>query len=182
LENNTRHLRVFECGIVPGLLQTADYARAIFERMQAFKHTAHDADEAVRARLQCQQVLYDLTKQFHFLLTAGALRARPCSVSVMRAQLDRLVAATTLPNLRLGIIPDEAELRLPPMHGFWILDERLVQVEVFAADLNLSDESEIRLHIDAFDLFAAGAVYGSDARAVLTRLALALPESAAESR
>jgi transcriptional regulator with XRE-family HTH domain len=182
LENAAGTLRVFECGIIPGLLQTADYARAIFARMEAFKHLTHDADEAVRARLQRQQVLYDLTKQFHFLLTAGALRARPCPVPVMRAQLDRLVTATTLPNLRLGIIPDEAELRLPPMHGFWIIDERLVQVEVFAADLNLSDESEIRLHLDAFDLFAASALYGPDARAALIRHALALPDTGAEER
>ena len=103
----------------------------------------------------------------------------------MRGQLDRLMVATTMERVRLGIIPDQVQLRLPPMHGFWILDDRLVQAEVLAADLNLTDESEIRLHAEAFDLLASSAVYGGAARAILARLALELPEtetSAADSQ
>jgi hypothetical protein len=80
-------------------------------------------------------------------------------------------------RMKLGVIPDEAQLSIPPMHGFWIMDDRLVQTEVFAADLNLTDESEIRLHVEAFDRFAASAVYGAAARAILSRLALELPAS-----
>ena len=176
-EADTALIRAFEIALVPGLLQTADYARYVFLAMAALKQLPDDADNAVAARMERQRVLYDPAKRFHFVLTTGALRSRTCPPDVMRGQLDRLMVTTTMDRLRLGIIPDEAQLTIPPMHGFWILDDRLVQTEVFAADLNLTDESEIRLHVEAFDRFAASAVYGAAARAILSRLALELPAS-----
>ena len=175
-ESATASLRVFESALVPGLLQTADYARFVFSRMADLKQIPNDADNAVHARIERQRVLHDASKRFHFVLTAGALRARPCPLAVMRGQLDRLVVASTLDTVRLGIIPDHAQLPIPPMHGFWILDDNLVQVEVFAADLNLTEESEIKLHVEAFNRFASCAVYGSTARALLTRMALDLAD------
>lgn len=176
-EESTSYLRVFEAALVPGLLQTADYARYVFLAMAALKHLPDDTDMAIAARMERQRVLYDPGKRFHFVVTSGALRTRTCPAEVMRGQLDRLMVATTMERVRLGIIPDQAQLLLPPMHGFWILDDRLVQTEVLAADLNLTDESEIRLHVEAFDRLASSAVYGGTARAVLARLALDLPES-----
>jgi transcriptional regulator with XRE-family HTH domain len=175
-EDATTNLRVFESGLVPGLLQTADYARYVFRAMAELKQLLDDADTAVAARMERQRVLYEPAKRFHFVVTSGALRARTCPAEVMRGQLDRLMVATTMERVRLGIIPDETQLRVPPMHGFWILDERLVQTEVFAADLNLTDESEIGLHIEAFNRFASSAVYAAAARAVLAKLALELPD------
>jgi transcriptional regulator with XRE-family HTH domain len=176
-EESTSYLRVFEAALVPGLLQTADYALYVFSAMAALKQLPDDTDVAIAARMERQRVLYDPGKRFHFVVTSGALRARTCPAEVMRGQLDRLMVATTMERVRLGIIPDHAQLLLPPMHGFWILDDRLVQTEVFAADLNLTDESEIRLHVEAFDRLASSAVYGGTARAVLALLALDLPKS-----
>lgn len=174
VEESTTHLRVFETALVPGLLQTAGYARHVFLAMAALKHLPDDADSAVAARMERQRVLYDPAKSFHFVITSGALRARTCTAEVMRGQLDRLTVATTMERIRLGIIPDQAQLALPPMHGFWIFDERLVLAEVLAADLNLTDESDVRLHAEAFDQLAASAIYGGSARALLARLALEL--------
>ncbi len=176
-EESTSFLRAFETALVPGLLQTADYARYVFLAMSAFKQLPDDIDMAIAARMERQRVIYDPIKRFHFVVTTGALRTRTCPAEVMRGQLDRLMVATTMDRVRLGIIPDQAQLRLPPMHGFWILDDRLVQAEVLAADLNLTDESEIRLHAEAFDLLAASAVYGGAARAILARLALDLADA-----
>ncbi|HWF81600.1 MAG TPA: helix-turn-helix transcriptional regulator [Streptosporangiaceae bacterium] len=175
-EEATTYLRVFEVAIVPGLLQTADYARHVFSAMAALKNLPDDTGTAIAARLERQRVLYDPRKRFHFVITSGALRARTCPAEVMRGQLDRLIVATTMERVRLGIIPDHAQLIVPPMHGFWILDDRLVQAEVLAADLNLTDESDIRLHIKAFDRLASTAAYGSAARAVLTQIAIDLAD------
>lgn len=175
-EESTSYLRAFETALVPGLLQTADYARYVFLAMADLKQLPDDTNTAVAARMERQRVLYDSTKRFHFVVTSGALRARTCPAEVMRGQLDRLMVATTMERVKFGIIPDQAQLRLPPMHGFWILDDRLVQTEVFAADLNLTDESEVRLHVEAFNRFASSAVYGGAARAVLAQLAIELPE------
>jgi len=175
-EQATTHLRVFEMALAPSLLQTADYARHVFSAMAALKNLPDDIDTAIAARLERQRVLYDPAKRFHFVITTGALRARTCPAEVMRGQLDRLMVATTMERVRLGIIPDHAQLLVPPMHGFWILDDRLVQAEVLAADLNLTDESEVRLHIKAFDRLASTAVHGSAARTILTQLAIGLAD------
>lgn len=173
-EEATTHLRAFEVAIVPGLLQTADYARHVFSAMAALKNLPDDTDTAIAARLERQRVLYDPRKRFHFVITSGALTTRTCPAEVMRGQLDRLIVATTMERVRLGVIPAAAQLLVPPMHGFWILDDRLVQAEVLAADLNLTDESDIRLHVKAFDRLASTAVYGSAARAILAQIAIDL--------
>lgn len=174
-EESTTHVRGFEISLVPGLLQTAEYARCVFSAMAAFKKLPDDATDAVTARMARQRVLYDSRKRFHFLITSGALRTHTCPAEVMRSQLDRLVVVTTMERVRLGIIPDHVQYPVPPMHGFWIFDDRLVQVEVLAADLNLTDESDIRLHLEAFEQLAAVAVYGAAARAILVKMALDLP-------
>jgi transcriptional regulator with XRE-family HTH domain len=175
-EETATYLRGFEVAFVPGLLQTADYARYVFTAMAALKAMPDDTDTAIAARLERQRVLYDPAKRFHFVVTTGALRARTCPAEVMRGQLDRLVVATTMERVRIGVIPDQARLAVPPAHGFWIFDDRLVQIETLAADLNLTDESEIRLHAEAFGRLASAAAYGGAARAILARLALELTD------
>lgn len=52
-------LRGFSTGLVPGLLQTPDYARAVFTTLSALKGTPNDADSAVAERMLRQTVLYD---------------------------------------------------------------------------------------------------------------------------
>lgn len=176
LERDTRMLRAFEPGVVPGLLQTAEYARHLFERLVDLRETPNDVSDAVGVRMQRQSVLYDPSKSFHFVVTMGALRARVAPASAMRGQLDRLVMATTLDNVRLGVIPDDAEMPLPANHGFWIFDERLVLVETWAAELQLADPSELDLYGRVFERYAAHAVYGRDCRTALTSLAVELGE------
>jgi len=174
-ESNTSLLRAFEIALVPELLQTPEYARHVLLAMAGLKQLPDDADSAVAARMECQRALRDPRKRFHFVLTTAALRARTCPPDVMRGQLDRLAAATTMDRVRLGIVPDEVQLTVPPIHGFRILDERLVHTEVFATDLNLTDEAQIRLHLRVFHRFASAARYGAQARSILAELALELP-------
>src|SRR5918999_582319 len=64
----TRIFRAFEPTVVPGLLQTADYARARFEQGIA-EFGVQDVDEAVAARLRRQEMLYRADKRFHLVLT-----------------------------------------------------------------------------------------------------------------
>jgi transcriptional regulator with XRE-family HTH domain len=170
LDEKTKLFRAFESTFVPGLLQTAEYARARFAQSIRVLKVPNDIDEAVRVRLQRQEILYRADKRFHFLLTEAVLRYRLCPVEVMLAQLDRLVALSALRNVRLGIIPFEAPYSVAPAHGFWLLDEDLVIVETFSAELNLAQPQEIALYSAIFDRLATIASYGRDARAVITRV------------
>jgi transcriptional regulator with XRE-family HTH domain len=79
LDAKTRLFRAFESTFIPGLLQTAEYARARFAQSIAVFKVRNDINEAVQARIQRQEILYRSDKRFHFVLTEAALRYRLCS-------------------------------------------------------------------------------------------------------
>ncbi len=178
LDAKTRLFRAFEPTVVPGLLQTTEYARARFaETVTVFK-VPGGVDDAVRARVQRQEMLYRADKRFHFVLTEATLRYRLCSPDIMVAQLDRLVALTALRNVRLGVIGFGTQYVVAPAHGFWLLDDQRVMVETFSAELNLAQPQEIEFYSGVFDQLAAVASYGSAARGIITRV---LDDLAAET-
>jgi transcriptional regulator with XRE-family HTH domain len=170
LDERTRLFRAFEPTVVPGLLQTAEYARARFAEGIRVFHVPNDIDAAVRGRMQRQDMLYRSDKRFHFILTEAALRYRLCDVNVLLAQLDRLVSLSAVRTVRLGIIGFHARPVVAPWHGFWLLDNERVVIETYSAELNLAQPQEIALYSSIFEQLAGGASYGSEARAIITKV------------
>ncbi len=167
LDQRTSLFRVFESTVIPGLLQTAEYARVRFaEGIRVFNLT-NDINEAVQGRIQRQQILYRPDKRFHFVLTEASLRMRLCPPEVMLGQLDRLVSLSALPNVKLGIIGFRTQYATSPWHGFWMYDSDRVLVETYSAALTLAQPPEIELYARVFDELAAVASYGRAARAVI---------------
>jgi len=170
LEDQTAVVRNFENVFVPGLLQTPEYARYRLAEGIEYDGAPDDLDEAVGARMQRQQILYRSAKRFHFVITEAVLRYRLCPPQVMLGQLDRLVALSTMPTIRFGVIPFETMLPLAPVHGFWLMDERVVVVENFTASQNLTQASEVGTYVRIFDQLAGAARYESAARTIITRV------------
>jgi transcriptional regulator with XRE-family HTH domain len=170
LDAKTHLFRAFEPTFIPGLLQTAQYARARFTQSIAVFRVPNDIDEAVGARVRRQEMLYRSDKQFHFILTEATLRYRLCAPEVMLGQLDRLITFAALPNVQLGIIGFETAYVVAPAHGFWLLDNDRVMVETFSAELNLAQAQEIQLYNSIFGQMAGVASYGRAARAIVTRV------------
>jgi transcriptional regulator with XRE-family HTH domain len=171
LDAKTRLFRVFESTVIPGLLQTAEYARARLAQGIILFNASNDINEAVRERMKRQELLYREGKRFHFVITEAALRLRLCTPQVMLAQLDRLISLSTLPNVRLGVISFDTLYVVGPWHGFWLRDNERVLVETFSAELNLVQPPEIALYSKVFEQFSATASYGRSVRAIITRLA-----------
>lgn len=171
LDARTRLFRVFEATVIPGLLQTAEYARARLAQGVILFHASNDINEAVQARMKRQELLYREDKRFHFVITEAALRLRLCAPRVMLAQLDRLISLSTLPNVRLGVIGYETQYVVGPWHGFWLRDNERILVETFSAELNLVQSPEIALYSKVFEQFSAMASYRRSARAIITRVA-----------
>lgn len=169
LSHRTRLQRVFEVEVVPGLMQTAEYARARFTEAVRILGLPDDIDGAVQRRIQRQEILYDTGKRFHFVLTEAALRFRLCSPEVMLGQLDRLISLSALPNVKLGIIAFDTRYTTSPWHGFWMYDDERVLVETYSAELDLRQPQEIELYGRVFEDLAAVASYGRAARAIITR-------------
>lgn len=170
LDEATRLFRAFECTYVPGLLQTAEYARARFTQSVNVLRVAGDVDDAVQTRLRRQEILYRQDKRFHFVLAESALRYRLCPPAVMLGQLDRLISLSGLPNVKFGIIGFATAYTVAPAHGFWLLDEERVMVETYSAELNLAGPQEIELYRGIFDSMAAAASYGRQAREIIKRV------------
>jgi transcriptional regulator with XRE-family HTH domain len=169
LDESTRLFRAFESTYVPGLLQTAEYARARFAQSVTVLKVRGDPDEVAQLRLRRQEILYRSDKRFHFVLTEAALRYRLCPPGVMLGQLDRLISLSGLPNVKFGIIDFATQYTVAPAHGFWLLDDERVMVETYSAELNLAGPQEIGLYRTIFDSMATAASYGRQAREIIKR-------------
>jgi transcriptional regulator with XRE-family HTH domain len=163
----TRLFRGFQESVIPGIFQTAEYARWMFTVSADFHQSPRDTDEAVRARIRRQELLYEPGREFRFLVWEAALRMRVCPPEVMAGQLDRLTGLMGLSTVSLGVIPFSAQLALPPSHGFWIYDDRLVIVENLNAEMWLDDAADVALYARAWNKFRESAVYGRPAHALV---------------
>ncbi|MCE7006583.1 helix-turn-helix transcriptional regulator [Kibdelosporangium philippinense] len=168
IEAETQLMRWFEPVLVPGLLHTAAYARAVMRRVIDFYRIPDDLEAGVAARMERQQILYRGTQRFHFVIAHQALLTTVGSTEVMIGQLDRLLAVTSLTRVTFGILPTDAEYRVPT-NQFIMFDDRLVNVETISAELAVSQPREIALYGRAFNELAQQAVYGQAARGLISR-------------
>ena len=163
-----RLFRIYEPQVIPGLLQTRDYAVAVLATVIEFMRIPNDVDEGADERLEQQKVLTHGDRFFHIVVGEQALKTHVGSTETMRGQLEHLLHAFTLPRVRIGIIPLKAPYRVPLNNGFWILDERLVQFDTYSAELSLIRPDEVTVYGRAFERLAALAIYGADARALVS--------------
>ncbi|MGW4516427.1 helix-turn-helix domain-containing protein [Streptomyces sp. NPDC004393] len=166
---HTKAIRGLEISRIPGLFQTPEYARVIFDSNAEFHRIPPTTDAAVETRMRRQEALYDPGKTFRFLLCEAALYHRPCPVDVMAEQLDRLYNLVGQKRVELGIIPFGAQLRRTAPHAFWIYDRSLVIVETISEELWLTGDEDIELYERAWDWLAESAEYGPLARRLIGR-------------
>jgi transcriptional regulator with XRE-family HTH domain len=103
-EREARRLRWFEPLLVPGLLQTEDYARAIFRTR--FGVTDDEVEELVTARLKRQEILArDNPPALWIIVDESVLRRPVGGQYVMRDQINRLLDAARRPHVSIQVIP-----------------------------------------------------------------------------
>ncbi|MFF8814292.1 helix-turn-helix domain-containing protein [Streptomyces pactum] len=176
LETDATIMHKWTNAMVPGLFQTADYARALFTQHADIQNSPRDTEEAVRARMKRQEQLYVPGKKFHMLVWEAALHSRVCSPAVLRAQLDRLIGIIGMDTVSFGVVPLSAALRLPPANGFTILDNRLATTEDWHAELWLDDPETVATYLRVWQTLERSAVYGAEAQRVIHRVRRSLDE------
>jgi transcriptional regulator with XRE-family HTH domain len=169
LTENTTQIRGIEVSRIPGLFQTPEYARTVFDSLAEFRGIPATTEAAVEKRMRRQEALYDPEKMFRFLICEAALYHRPCPARVMAEQLDRLYNLVGRQRVELGIIPFGAQLRRTVPHAFWIYDSRLVIVETITEELWLTDDEDVQLYERAWEWLADSAEYGAPARRLIGR-------------
>lgn len=162
-EATARTQRSFLPTLVPGLLQTAEYARLVF--IASDLRGEQDYAAAVQRRLDRQQILYDQTHTFEFILTEAALRWRPGPRELLIAQLDRIASVATLSNVSIGVVPLDVEAQTIPWHGFTLNEdvidgEPFVQVETMHAYLTVARPEDVELYRRQYAVLRESAATG----------------------
>lgn len=122
-------IRQYDPVLVPGLLQTEEYARALFERLGRFEPEKADKSWAVRQHRQ-EAVDRESPPEMLYVLDEAALRRHVGGAHVMRHQLERLRDFAAEPHINIQIVPFTCGAH-PGMAGNFILLE--------FADPNLDD-------------------------------------------
>jgi transcriptional regulator with XRE-family HTH domain len=158
-ESGAGHLRVFEPALIPGPLQTHGYARLV---LRAFSRilVLNDDDRsesallaAVSARLRRQEALADSSKTFDFVIGEAALKRRVYPPVELLAQISLLRDIIARhPNVTIRIVPDDAPVAIPLLHGFTIVDDDLVVVDIYNTGLISRSRSDIESYLYTFGL------------------------------
>lgn len=167
LVRDAARIRNFEIMLVPGLLQTPEYARyRALEAVRVHGASPDGVEATITARMKRGEVLYDSSKAFEFIITEAALRYLLCPPAVMIGQFDRLMVTSRMPNVKLGIIPPGVELAIAPMIGYIIVDD-VALAETFTS-METYQGAEAAKYAEIFDALMAESVTGDDARRLIT--------------
>lgn len=170
LYERTSTFRVYCSNVIPGLLQTSEYAAALMSAITRFQGTPDDVEQAVAARVARSHVIRDGNHTFALLIEESVLHNHFGDEHTMAAQLGYLLTVMSLPRVSLGIIPagTRRDRSMWTLETFMIFDDAEVQVELLAAFVTVTAPSEISAYAKAFAELAELAVYGGRARALIT--------------
>lgn len=166
LSEATTHLHHnFNNWIIPGMLQTEDYARQRLREFTDMIGCPDTVEETVRGRMQRRTLLGDDEHRFHFLLHQNTLYAAMAAPEVMRAQMAQLITDIERFPARIGIIPSTTQC-YAPMCEFWSRDWKVVEVETHTGLVRVEDPDEIKLYMKLWGHYAYRAQRGDQACAM----------------
>ncbi|MFI6873584.1 helix-turn-helix domain-containing protein [Streptomyces sp. NPDC050400] len=168
LFEQTTTFRVYTSSVIPGLLQTREYARALLGQISDFHGTVNDVDEAADARLRRSEIIRKSGKRFAFLIEEAVLRDVVGDVETMAGQLGYLMTAMAFPSVSVGIIPAGPPRRMWKLETFNIYDDTRVSVELLSAAVTVTAPGEIALYEAAFAKQGERAIVGAPARALIS--------------
>jgi transcriptional regulator with XRE-family HTH domain len=176
LEADAVSIDFFELILIPGLLQTEDYARTLIGQ-GPFAHDSDRVERLVAVRMKRQQVLArPAPPRIGAIVDEAALHRQVGGPYVMRAQLRLLAEAARLPHVTLQVLPFAAGAHKGLDGAFKILDVggpgdlRVVTVDSLTQISYREEDDEIRTYAEAFEHLRAAALPEADSRAMIDRL------------
>ena len=164
LESETAAVRGYEVSVVPGLLQTPDYARAVLRQMFA-RHTPEQIDRLVDLRIERQRRFDDDPPiEVRAVLDEAVIRRPVGGRSVMRGQLEHLLGAGDRPGVTIQVLPFDCGAHAGYGGPFSILefpdrsDSEVAYVESVAGIIYLEKDRDVRARAEAFDRLRAAAL------------------------
>ncbi|MFI6699977.1 helix-turn-helix domain-containing protein [Streptomyces sp. NPDC050509] len=174
LEKVAVSLCTYECRLVPGLLQSEEYARAVFDNgIPPFSDDQLEAQ--VIARLERQKLLSERPNvPFSFIVEEHIFRRRLGGTEVTRGLLDHVLELTAPRNVTLQIMPLDAEFHACLDGPMRLLEtperRRLAYSEGQQNGRLISDAKEVSLLYQCYDTLRSQALNPKDSRGLLERL------------
>jgi hypothetical protein len=177
LEAETTAVRSYEVSVVSGLLQTADYARAVMREMFP-RHTAEQIERLVDLRMTRQRRLEDDPPlELWAILDEAVIRRTVGGAACMRVQLEHLAAMSERREVTVQVLPFSSGAHAGHAGPFSILefpertDSEVAYVESGAGIIYLEKEREVRSRSEAFDRLRAAALSPGESVTLISRAA-----------
>ncbi len=179
-ERRAREIRIWQPVVIPGLFQTAEYARALVVAART-----PDVDGVVAGRMARQKLLYGEDPPLVIaLIDERALRQPVPGFADMRAQLARLLEITELPHVTVQVVPMLTRAHIGLDGGFILLDlggeddrrgpgsltGRLAFIEAQLTGRLVRDEGEVRTLAVRYDRVRAKALSEDDTVKLITSI------------
>ncbi|MEQ4304853.1 helix-turn-helix transcriptional regulator [Plantactinospora sp. B6F1] len=172
LESAAHEVQNFETLVVPGLLQTEDYARAMTSE-DAFQPTPEAIERRVAVRMERQKLIKDGTLRLVAVMDEAVLHRQIGGPQVMHAQLTAMLDAAKLWNVTLQVIPFREGAYASMLSSFHILTftdgPGVVYIEGLTGDLYAEGE-DVRRCTVVFNALRASALSASDSAAMIKRI------------
>ena len=176
LESEADSIRDFELSMIPGLLQTDDYARELIRGLMAFD--AAEIERRVELRMARQQIL-DREDAPHLwaIVDEAAVHRVVGGKAIMKAQLLHLANSAEHGRTTIQVLPFSAGPHPGQTGPFIILgfaeptEPEVVYMETVGGNLYVDKSEEVRLFSTVFDQLRAVALSPSQSAAMLQALA-----------
>ncbi|MEU6482942.1 helix-turn-helix transcriptional regulator [Streptomyces sp. NPDC046887] len=165
LEAEAESVSSWQLGVIPGLLQTAEYAREMIRSTAMSEAIEAKVDALVEVRLARQAVL---TREDPLTLWAiiaeQVLRSTSEIDGLMHEQLGRLTAVGRRPNVNVQVLPVDAPLHVGQLGSFMILgfgphaDLDVVHTEGLTSTVYVEESDKVAAHRDAWQRLSAAAL------------------------
>jgi transcriptional regulator with XRE-family HTH domain len=114
--------RNFQPLVVPGLLQTEEYARTIYQQLNP-RESSNRIESLVEVRMRRQELLSRPDAPLLFFILDEAVVRRPVGgKATMRRQVDQMIELAAMPNVTIEVVPFAAGLH-PGIQGSFLLFE-----------------------------------------------------------
>jgi transcriptional regulator with XRE-family HTH domain len=157
LEADAISTKYYQSTVIPGLLQTADYARAMHDVVVQPKLSPERIDELVKVRLMRQELLRrEQPLTISAIFDEAALRRVVGGPSIMRAQLQQLAKLARLPNVTIRVIPYAAGAHAAMDSTFRILEfdgsvRDVVYVEGLVGYIYIDRDQDVARYREVFE-------------------------------
>ncbi|MDT0270680.1 helix-turn-helix transcriptional regulator [Streptomyces sp. DSM 44915] len=183
LEAQATEIKNWEPILIPGLLQTETYTRAVIQANPAILPPT-DMDELVKVLRERQAILRrelpDQPPRLWAIVGESAVRQAVGGVEVMRAQLTHLGELTEHPHIVLQVLPHGAGAHAGLTGAFVVFglprNPDVVSVENMTGTLYMDQPGERQSYSDAFDHLRAAALNPADSLALIQRAAKEMQE------